>query len=1053
MKQESAINQLAKGLAQLSIELKSRNHNSTSVETLCANMFNALFGWNLRNLNQERGGFPGIDLGDEVHRIAIQVTVQDQAKKATHTLDQIESAELRQRFQCFICFFFGDKAPGSKSRDPEDFHRWSIPDLIKGVLDHGRIPAWLEPHVPSTHHLITLERLYEAVRIVEETLGRLPPVGPKPNNLPFGRNSHFGQRQEEMAKLEAALEQEGGVVALTQPQVVHGLGGVGKTQLAIQYAWDHEQSFTALLWLPADSESSIATGLARLCEVLDLPEKAEREDSVRTEAVRRWLRMRSGWLLIADNADTPEAQAALLREMRDWHHGRVIITSRLEDWSLQSAAIPLGTWTDMQGAQWLMARLADKPIACPEPDACALSHELGGLPLALEQAAAYMVQRRIGPAEYLNRFRASAEAAHQLLATAIPHGGGTDYEKTVATTWLVTLDQITLLARAILKMIAWLGPDEIPRFLFTRAPHQVVEAASEALVSETPSVPEETASTNPTEAVEEALVLLARYSLIELREDHLTCHRLVQSTQRWEEPQPGLLSTIRWVNAAIPNDPPPRDIRSWPLIWQPLQKPLENLVSHTESGCFELLPSDASQAGWTRLLNGLGLFLLEKAELAKTESLFHRALQIDEASFGPRHPNVAVRLTSLASLLLEVNRLAEAEPLLRRALEIDEAVYGPAHSTVGRDLNNLSGLLYATNKLSEAEPLMRRALKIGEANDGPRHPDVAIRLNNLAQLLKTTNRLAEAEPLMRRVLEIDEEIYGSQHPRVATDLNNFASLLQATNRLAQAEPLKRRALQIDEACYGCEHPKVARDLSNLALLLRDTNRQTEAEPLMCRALEIDEASFGPEHPKVAGDLSNLASLFQATNRLEAAEPLMRRALNIDEATYGPTHPSVAADLANLAGLLQELNQLEAAEPLMLRALVIDEASYGSRHPRVATNLNNLAILLRTTNRVERAESLMRRVLSIDENSYGLLHSDVARDLNNLAEILRDTNRLAEAETLMSRALGIVVRSFGMEHPKAQTVLENYSSLLAEQKLTPKEIEKRVQEVLAEAGKK
>jgi tetratricopeptide (TPR) repeat protein len=1051
MTQESAINQLSDRLNELSARLKSREHSAAVLEGVCSQMFGKLFGWKLGNLNQEQGNFPGVDLGDETHRIALQITVQDQSEKATHTIAKIESAKLRERFDCFLCFFLVPKAPGSRMPDPGDFHRWSIRDLIEVVLKPLQVPAWLQPHVPPTHHVITLDRLREAVRIVEETLGRLPPAGPKPNNLPFGRNSHFGQRQEEMTKLQAALEQEGGVAALTQPQVVHGLGGVGKTQLAIQYAWEHAENFSALLWLPADSESSIATGLARLCEVLGLPEREEREDSVRAEAMRRWLRTHSGWLLIADNADTREVQAALLREMRDWHHGRVIITSRLEDWSLQSAPIPLGTWTDMQGAQWLQARLADKPITCSETDASALSGELGGLPLALEQAAAYMVQRRIGPAEYLHRFQASAEKARQLLATAMPHGGGTDYEKTVATTWLVTVDQLTPLARAILKMIAWLGPDEIPRFLFSRAPDQVIEAASEAFMSERPSASEEQVSPNPMEAVEESLVLLARYSLIELREDHLLCHRLVQSTQRWDEPKTWLLRTIRWVNAAIPNDPPPRDIRSWPLIWQPLHKPLENLVSHTESGCFELLPSDASQAGWTRLLNGLGLFLLEKTELAKTESLFHRALQIDEASFGPRHPNVALRLTSLASLLLEVNRVAEAEPLLRRALEIDEAVYGPAHSIVGRDLNNLSGLLYATNKLSEAEPLMRRALKIGEANDGPRHPDVAIRLNNLAQLLKTTNRLAEAEPLMRRVLEIDEEIYGSQHPRVATDLNNFASLLQATNRLAEAEPLKRRALQIDEACYGCEHPKVARDLSNLALLLRDTNRQTEAEPLMCRALGIDEAIFGPQHPKVAHDLSNLAGLFQATNRLEAAEPLMRRALNIDEATYGPTHPSVAADLANLAGLLQELNQLEAAEPLILRALAIDEASYGSHHPRVATNLNNLAILLRTTNRVERAESLMRRALSIDENSYGLLHSDVARDLNNLAEILRDTNRLAEAEPLMSRALGIVVRSFGMEHPKAQTVLENYYSLLAEQKLTPKEIEKRVQEVLAEGG--
>ena len=786
--------------------------------------------------------------------------MQDQSEKATHTIAKIESEKLRDRFECFLCFFLVPKAPGSRTSDPADFHRWGIRDLIEGILKPLHVPAWLQPHVPATHHKITLERLREALRILDETLGSMPPSGPKPSNLPFGRNSHFGQRQDEMTKLESALAHEGGVAALTQPQVVHGLGGVGKTQLAIQYAWQHAESFSALLWLPADSESSIVTGLARLCELLDLPEKEAREDSVRAEAVRRWLRLRSGWLLIADNVDTPEAQSALLREMRDWHHGRVIITSRLEDWSLHSAPIPLSTWTDMQGAQWLQTRLDGKLIACPETDAAALSRELGGLPLALEQAAAYMVQRRIGPAEYLRRFFASAEAAQKLLATAMPHGGGTGYEKTVATTWLVTLDQLTPVARAILKMIAWLGPDEIPRFLFTRAPGAVMEAAAEAFGSVLPSASEAPVSEESTEAVEEALALLARYSLIELREDHLTCHRLVQATQRWVEPQAWLLNTIFWVNMAIPDDIPPQDVRSWPLFWRPLQRPLLSLVAH-EAAFSPPLPKEQSNLlGCSRLLNQLGLFLHGKADYQKAEQLYRRAFEIDEVGNEKVDPSVAIRLNNLASLLLETNRMVEAEPLFRRALEIAEASYGKNHPRVAVGLNNLAQLLKTTNRMTEAEPLMRRALEIDEASYGKDHPSVATRLNNLAQLLKVTNRLAEAETLMRRALSIDQASYGSVHPRVAIDLNNLALLLKATNRLEEAEPLYWRALDIDEASYGPVHPRVAIDLNNLASLLQDTNRLAEAEPLMRRAVCIFANSLGLEHSKTRTVLDNYRDL-------------------------------------------------------------------------------------------------------------------------------------------------------------------------------------------------
>ena len=146
---------------------------------------------------------------------------------------------------------------------------------------------------------------------------------------------------------------------------------------------------------------------------------------------------------------------------------------------------------------------------------------------------------------------------------------------------------------------------------------------------------------------------------------------------------------------------------------------------------------------------------------------------------------------------------------MRRALAIDEASYGPDHPNVATDLNNLAQLLQATNRLGEAEPLMRRALAIDEASYGPDHPNVAIRLNNLARLLQDTNRLGEAEPLMRRALAIDEASYGPDHPKVAIRLNNLAQLLKATNRLGEAEPLMRRALAIDEASYGPDHPEVA----------------------------------------------------------------------------------------------------------------------------------------------------------------------------------------------------------------------------------------------------
>ena len=241
---------------------------------------------------------------------------------------------------------------------------------------------------------------------------------------------------------------------------------------------------------------------------------------------------------------------------------------------------------------------------------------------------------------------------------------------------------------------------------------------------------------------------------------------------------------------------------------------------------------------------------------------------------------VAGTSNELARLLLQTGRFGEAETLLRRALEIDEAAFGKRHPTTAIELNNLAMLLHATNRSEEAETLLRRALEIDEAAFGKRHPTTAIELNNLAMLLKETNRPEEAEALMRRALEIDEAAFGKRHPTTATRLNNLAMLLKETNRIEEAEALMRRALEIDEAAFGEQHPNVSAALGILAMLLKETNRIEEAEALMRRALEIDEAAFGEQHPNVAMGLNNLAMLLKETNRIEEAEALMRRSIDI-----------------------------------------------------------------------------------------------------------------------------------------------------------------------------
>jgi tetratricopeptide (TPR) repeat protein len=836
------------------------------------------------------------------------------------------------------------------------------------------------------------------------------------NNLPFpSLGELFQGREEDLAEIEAELSPRAGERASVRVLVLYGLGGVGKTQLAVEHAWQVGERHRAVFFVRGESAEGLQAELAALAgpDLLDLPVRRERVEGEVASAVLRWLRENPGWLLIVDNVDTDESALAVTERLPRLQGGQVIVTSRIAVWPAGVKTREVLPISAESAARFLLDRTAQtRQVSGDEAGAAEeLAKKLGGLPLALEQAAAYIGYHRMTLRHYLAEWEQSGTVLDWYDRRAMR------YPRSLAVTWQTTIERLSPGAKALLRLAAHLAADPIPVEMLASGA-DLLEAAVALSGKEEGSAP--AAAVTPAAALAE----LAAYSLLERGDTGVSVHRLVQEVTRAripKEAQPEWAElAVRMVDDYAPAAP--MDVRTW-KVWDALRPHALEVIGHAER-------AGIGEPTW-RLANQVGLFLRGKGLNRDAEPLLRMALELAESLHGVNHPSVGIVLNNLARLFQDTNRMAEAELLMRRALAISETADGREHPTVAIRLNNLATLLQETNRQAEAEPLMRRALAIGEAAYGLKHPNVATALNNLAHLFQETNRLAEAEPLMRRALAIDEAAYGLEHPEVATDLNNLAQMLQDTNRLAEAEPLMRRALAIDEAAYGPEHPRVATRLNNLAQLFQETNRLAEAEPLMRRALAIDEAAYGPDHPKVARNLNNLARLFQETNRLAEAEPLMRRALAIDEAAYEPAHPTVARRLRNLAQLLKETNRLAEAELVMRRALAIDEAAHGPEHPEVATDLNNLAMLLQEANRLAEAELLMRRALAIDEAACGSEHPEVATDLNNLAMLLQDANRLAEAEPLMRRSLAIDEAAYGPVHPKVARRLKNLAHLLRE----------------------
>jgi tetratricopeptide (TPR) repeat protein len=745
----------------------------------------------------------------------------------------------------------------------------------------------------------------------------------KPRNLPFASlGDLFKGREKDFDALHRLLNDPSAKATAVTGRALHGVGGVGKTRLAVEYAHQHANEHSALIFLSAETPERLEAGLAALAgpDMFDLAEKDAREDKVKIPAALGWLERNPGWLMILDNVDDEAALRAAQTLLGKLSGGKVIITGRLTAYPAAVKKLELGVLPLDAAAAFLLERTASDRMAAPDDEAESreLTKELGGLALGLEQAGAYISAERTSFANYLKLWQENREKVISWFDRDLMSYG---HDSGLAATWATSVERLTPEARQLLERLAFLAPEPIPDTLL------------EAKVAEQ-------AEGFDAHAARRQLFtysLATRVAGEAAATPSFSIHRLVQDFAMRDLDAAGrraaLQQTLNWVAAAFVGNP--GDVRTWAL--------LDPLAPHAlvvaERGYTEgiAVPTAVLCSRLARLFHA-------KARYGDAERESRRALAINETSVGPDHPNVAACLNNLAELLREMNRPAEAEPLLRRALSIGEVSLGPDHPGVAAGLGNLAGLLMATNRVAEAEPLYRRALAIDEATYGAGHPEVATDLNNLAALLRATNREAEAEPLCRRALAIDEATYGMDHPEVAADLDNLADLLRDTSRTAEAEPLIRRALAIDEANLGPNHPKVATRLNNLASLLLETGRTTEAEPLLRRAVAIDEASLGPNHPNVAVRLSNLAKVLRNRNQPADAEQLYRRALAIDEAGRGPSHPNIAVRLVNLAKLLSDEHRDAEAEPPYRRALAICEASLGPDDPRTERVRANLSAL-------------------------------------------------------------------------------------------------------------
>jgi len=762
-------------------------------------------------------------------------------------------------------------------------------------------------------------------------------------HVPWTRNQNFTGRVAFLTQLEAALSQFP-IVAVTN------MGGVGKTQTAIEYAYRHKQRYRAVLWVGAENEVALESGLAALAPVLKLPAQSDLQLNI--TAVKTWLAHENTWLLILDNADGQMADiiAPLCRELTSHGTGVILVTSQRRTLDTRIHTMSLNAFTVEEGTAFLLRATVKQWNELETQEQTALRQlgdAVGWLPLLLDVMAASIHERQSS----FHRFY--TKSFQPFLAKWLDKPSA-DHPKSTLATFGIAFEQIQAdcpQAMEILRLCAFLAGEAMPEAVFA-------------------DMDEET--------FEDALAVILRYSLVQrdFNTGTLTMHRSVQTVLRFTmDTATQRVYAERAVNAVNRAFPRVDDELNW-LRCVPLMPCGLQCVEWIEQWGLE-----SEEAA--RLLTEISNVLYYQGRYAQAKPLTERSLAIRKQLLGEEHAQVAESLNDLAVLYYSQGDYAQALPLYQRALEIRERVLGPDHPDTATSLNNLAELYDSMGDYAQALPLLRRALEIRERVLGPDHPDTAQSLHNLAVLYRTTGDYAQALPLSQRALEIRERVLGPDHPDTAASLNNLAYFYKETGDYAQALPLYERALEIRERVLGPDHPATAASLNNLAELYRATGDTAQALPLSQRALEIRERVLGPDHPDTATSLVILANSYQVVGDYAQALPLSQRALEIGERVLGPDHPDTATSLVSLANSYQVAGDYVRALPLHQRALEIRERVLGTDHPDTATSFASLANFYQMTGDYAQALPLYERALTILKKTLGLDHPILRTIQDNL----------------------------------------------------------------------
>ena len=675
------------------------------------------------------------------------------------------------------------------------------------------------------------------------------------------------------------------------------MGGVGKTELALQYAQRYQKHYPgSRCWLSARGESLVTQIIefARSFLMIYIPD--ELSDKAKLNYCWQHWGSESS-LIVVDNMpdDGKFYQETIAPYLLSAPSNiKMLITSR-ERPGQNISCIDLDVLTEPQALELLASFISEPRIKAEPESANELCKRLGYLPLGLELVGRYIAldetltiekilkqleQKKLKARALLNRQQADMTA-----------------QVGVATAFDLYWDVLSTEARKLGCYLSLLASEP---FKWSWVETAWIESTDE---EERKEQVEDLKDLRDMELTKRNLlkVVSDNYNPLEY---NFQLHSLIAQYFRAkleEQPEATELKkqfcrVMNQIAQTIPHKPTLEEIQAVNIVIPHLSTVATELTEYIDDE--DLVESYA----------GLGKFYQGQGIYNQAEQWFEQCLEVCRERLGEQHFQIATSLNNLANLYLSQGRYEDAEPLLLQSRKLLEQALGERHSDVAASLNNLAELYRLQGRYEDAEPLLLQSLELLK-----QHPERATSLNNLALLYLEQRRYNEAEPLFRKSLELRRQLLEKQPIDVAVSLNNLAELYRVQRQYSKAEPLLVESLELKTKLLGTQHPSVALSFNNLALLYLEQRRYDEAEPFLLKALELRREFLEEQHPDVAQSLNNLALLYLERGRYNEAKPRFLEALTIAEKVLGKNHADTNTFRDNLksATMMEYLSMSEA----------------------------------------------------------------------------------------------------------------------------------------------